>query len=79
MGILQGFPFRVKVSAMTIEGGLMGAQDLKLMMVLDILQLLPLQQLPLQLLHISRPLADLECACNEVLLLLDDSVGLGLD
>jgi hypothetical protein len=61
-----------------LEGGLTGAQDLKLAMEGDVVQLFRLLQLPLQLLHISRPLVDLACMHGEFLLLLDDGAGLGL-
>ncbi len=63
---------------MMVEGGLTGAQDLKLVMEHVVIQLLLLQQSPLQLLHISRPLVDLACVRDKVLLLLDDGAGPGL-
>jgi hypothetical protein len=51
----------------------------------DVIQLLPLLQLPLSLLkqplqlyHLPRPLVDLACVHNKVLLLLDDGTGPGL-
>jgi hypothetical protein len=74
---------------MTLKVGLTGAQDLELMAEGDVVQLflllqlpLPLLQLPLsllqQLLHLPRPLVDLACAQDEVLLLLDNGASPGL-
>jgi hypothetical protein len=83
--ILQSFSLLVEVGLTTLEGGLTGAQDLELAIECDGVQLfllqqssLPLQQLPLQLFHISRPLVDLACAHGEAVLLLDDGTGPGL-
>jgi hypothetical protein len=56
----------------------MGTQSLKLAAERDIIQLLLLQQLPLQLFHLTRPLVDLACARSKFLLLLDDDIGPGL-
>jgi hypothetical protein len=61
-----------------VEAGLVGTQSLELAAERDLVQLLPLQQLPLQLFHLTRPLVDLACARGKVLLLLDDDVGPGL-
>jgi hypothetical protein len=68
-----------------LEGGLTGAQDFKLVMECNVVQLfphqqslLPLQQRPFQLLHITRPLVDLAHIHGKVLLLLDDDVSPGL-
>jgi hypothetical protein len=77
VGVSQSFPLLVKVDLVTVEGGLASAQDLKLATERDVVQLLPLQQLPLQLLHISRRLVDLARARDEVLLL-DDGASPGL-
>jgi hypothetical protein len=74
---------------MTFEDSLVGAQDLKLMAEGDVIQLLPLLQMPLpllqlplsllqqplQLLHLLRLLVDLSCGHGEVLLQLDDGAG----
>jgi hypothetical protein len=71
------------------KAGLAGAQDLELTTEGDVVQLLPLLQLPLpllqlpllllqlplQLLHLPRPLVDPTFAHGEVLLLLDDGAG----
>jgi hypothetical protein len=77
-GVLQTFTLPVKLSLVTVEAGLAGTQSLKLATERDIVQLLPLQQLPLQLFHLTRPLVDLACAHGKVLLLLDADVGRGL-
>jgi hypothetical protein len=77
-GVLQTFTLPVKLGLATVEAGLAGTQSLKLATERDIVQLLPLQQLPLQLFHLTRPLVDLACAHGKVLLLLDDDVGPGL-
>jgi hypothetical protein len=77
-GVLQTFMLPVKLSLATVEARLVGTQSLKLAAERDIIQLLPLQQLPLQLFHLTRPLVDLASARGKVLLLLDDDVGPGL-
>jgi hypothetical protein len=47
---------------MAVEVGLAGAQGLELMPEGDVVQLLPLLQQPLQLVHLPLPLVDLACA-----------------
>jgi hypothetical protein len=74
MGILQNFPLSLEFGITTFEAGLAGAQDLELPAEGDVIYLLPLLQLPLQLIHLPRPLVDLMCTHDEVLLLLDDGV-----
>jgi hypothetical protein len=46
-GILQSFLLPVEVGLTTLEGGLTGTQDLELTTKCDVVQLLPLLQLPL--------------------------------
>jgi hypothetical protein len=65
----------VKLGLTSVEAGLVGTQSLELTAERDLVQLLLLQQLPVQLFHLTRPLVDLACARGKVLLLLDDDVG----
>jgi hypothetical protein len=77
-GVLQTFTLPVKLGLASVEAGLAGTQSLELAAERDLVQLLRIQQLPLQLFHLSCPLVDLACARGKVLLLLDDDGGPGL-
>jgi hypothetical protein len=46
LGVLQGFALPVEVGLTTLEGGLVGAQDLELTTECDVVQLFLLQQPP---------------------------------
>jgi hypothetical protein len=85
-GVLQSFLLPLEVGLTTVEAGLAGAQDLELTTEGDVVQLIPLLQLPLsllkqslQLFHLPHSLVDLACTHSKVLLLLDDGAGPGLD
>jgi hypothetical protein len=77
-GVLQTFMLPVKLGLAPVEAGLTGTQSLELAVERDLIQLLTLQQPPLQLFHLARPLVDLACAHGKILLLLDDDGGAGL-
>jgi hypothetical protein len=77
-GVLYSFSLPLEVGLTTVETDLAGAQDLELTAEGDVIQLFPLLQLPLQFLHLPRPLVDLVSAHDKVLLLLDDGAGLCL-
>jgi hypothetical protein len=77
-GVLQTFTLLVKLGLASVEAGLVGTQSLELAAECDLVQLLPLQQSPLQLFHLSHPLVDLVRARGKILLLLDDDGGAGL-
>jgi hypothetical protein len=76
--VLESFTLPVKLGLASLETGLVGTQSLELAVERDPVQLLPLQQPPLQFFHLSRPLVDLARARGEILLLLDDDGGAGL-
>jgi hypothetical protein len=61
-----------------VEAGLVGAQGLELSPEVDVVQLLPLLQQPLQLFHLLLLLVDLACTRSKLLLLLGDSAGSSL-
>jgi hypothetical protein len=77
-GVLQTFTLPVKLGLTSVEAGLAGTQSLELAAERDLVQLLLLQQPPLQLFHLSRPLVDLVRARGKILLLLDDDGDAGL-
>jgi hypothetical protein len=77
-GVLQTFTLPVKLGLASVEAGLTGTQSLKLTAERDPVQLLPFQQSPLQLFHLSRPQVDLARTRGEILLLLDDDGDAGL-